>query len=189
MNEAGLAGIDLPPFAPMLMQSLRAVGYTTSAALADLIDNSIAAEAHAVAIMFATTSAPYVAIIDDGHGMDEAALVAAMRFGSRDPRDARVGTDLGRFGLGLKTASLSQCSRLVVASLAGGHPFSACATRLRSAALISSSDGSVSRPNVEWRPSSARTIQRRSRCTLFVACGMRCSPALVNLVFMSIHTR
>jgi hypothetical protein len=121
VNEAGLAGIDLPPFAPMLMQSLRAVGYTTSAALADLIDNSIAAEAHAVAIMFATTSAPYVAIIDDGHGMDEAALVAAMRFGSRDPRDARVGTDLGRFGLGLKTASLSQCSRLVVASMAGGQ--------------------------------------------------------------------
>ncbi len=122
MNEAGLIGIDLPPFAPMLMQSLRAVGYTTSAALADLVDNSIAAEAHAVAILFATTPNPFIAIIDDGHGMDEAALVAAMRFGSRDPRDPRTGMDLGRFGLGLKTASLSQCSRLVVASVADGPP-------------------------------------------------------------------
>jgi hypothetical protein len=55
VNEEGATGIDLPPFAPTLMQSLRAVGYTTSAAFADLIDNSIAAEARAVAIMFAMT--------------------------------------------------------------------------------------------------------------------------------------
>lgn len=117
MDEQRPTGIELPPVAPMLMQSLRSVGYTTSAALADLVDNSIAADAKNVSIRFATTQDPFVAIVDDGHGMAKADLVAAMRFGSRDPRDPRTGTDLGRFGLGLKTASLSQCRQLVVASL------------------------------------------------------------------------
>jgi len=115
-----LVGIELPPVAPMLMQSLRAVGYTPAAALADLIDNSIAAGARNVAVRFAGGPAPFVAIIDNGQGMDEATLVAAMRFGSRDPRDARSAMDLGRFGLGLKTASLSQCRRVTVASLHRG---------------------------------------------------------------------
>ena len=121
MDVAASTGIELPPIAPLLMQSLRAVGYTTPAALADLIDNSIAADATTVAIRFTTTPVPFVAVIDDGHGMDEASLVAAMRFGSRDPRDMRTGMDLGRFGLGLKTASLSQCRRLTVASIHQGH--------------------------------------------------------------------
>jgi len=109
-------GIELPPVAPMLMQSLRAVGYTTPAAVADLVDNSIAAAARNVAIRFTGAPEPLVAVVDDGEGMDEATLVAAMRFGSRDPRVASLGSDLGRFGLGLKTASLSQCRRLTVAS-------------------------------------------------------------------------
>lgn len=98
------------------MQSLRAVGYTTPAAVADLVDNSIAAAACKVAIRFAATPEPFVVVVDDGDGMDEATLVAAMRFGSRDPRQAGSRIDLGRFGLGLKTASLSQCRRLTVAS-------------------------------------------------------------------------
>ena len=120
MDQIGPAGIELPPVAPLLMQSLRAVGYTTPAAIADLVDNSIAAEAHTVAIELATSPEPYVAIVDDGRGMTEATLVAAMRFGSRDPREARLGMDLGRFGLGLKTASLSQRRKLTVASLVDG---------------------------------------------------------------------
>ena len=113
-------GIELPPVAPLLMQSLRAVGYTTAAALADLIDNSVAAGSRKVAIRFGTMPEPMVAVADDGEGMDEAGLVRAMRFGSRDPREVRTGMDLGRFGLGLKTASLSQCRRLTVASLKSG---------------------------------------------------------------------
>lgn len=117
----GLNGVDLPPVAPLLMQALRAVGYTAPAALADLVDNSIAAGATGVAVRFAATPEPFVAVIDDGRGMDENALVAAMRFGSRDPREIRDGLDLGRFGLGLKTASLSQCRRLTVASLCEGN--------------------------------------------------------------------
>ena len=120
VDQVQPAGIELPPVAPMLMQSLRAVGYTTSAALADLVDNSIAAGSRSVEIRFAMAPEPYVAVLDDGHGMTETELVSAMRFGSRDPRDLRTGTDLGRFGLGLKTASLSQCRRLTVASIHAG---------------------------------------------------------------------
>jgi hypothetical protein len=113
-------GIELPPMAPMLMQSLRAVGYTTSAALADLVDNSIAASASIVRISFSPTPEPMVAVVDNGSGMNRETLIAAMRFGSRDPREERLGMDLGRFGLGLKTASLSQCRRVTVASLQEG---------------------------------------------------------------------
>lgn len=114
-------GQELPPVAPVLMQSLRSMGYSTAAALADLVDNSITAGAHNIDIRFAATPDPFVAVIDDGKGMDEASLVGAMRFGSRDPRETRSGGDLGRFGLGLKTASLSQCRHLIVASTRNGH--------------------------------------------------------------------
>lgn len=115
------AGQELPPSAPSLMHSLRALGYTTAAALADLVDNSIAAGAHSVSISFWPVPKPVIAILDDGHGMTEAELIVAMRFGSRDPREQRASADLGRFGLGLKTASLSQCRRLTVISLSGGQ--------------------------------------------------------------------
>jgi hypothetical protein len=120
VGSANISGIELPPIAPLLMQSLRSVGYTTAAALADLVDNSLAAGAANVSVRLETRPEPFIAIVDDGQGMNRSELVTAMRFGSRDPRDARTGLDLGRFGLGLKTASLSQCRRLTVASLAEG---------------------------------------------------------------------
>lgn len=113
------AGLELPPVAPMLMASFRSIGYSTEAALADLIDNSISASAHRVAITFSAEPAPFVAVVDDGEGLAGEALIAAMRYGSRDPRDQRSGCDLGRFGLGLKTASLSQCRRVLVVSKSG----------------------------------------------------------------------
>lgn len=115
------AGQVLPPVAPLLMQSLRAIGYTAPAALADLVDNSITAGAATVAIQFAAVPEPFIAIVDDGSGLGPDSLVAAMRFGSRDPRDVRGPSDLGRFGLGLKTASLSQCRRVTVASMSDGR--------------------------------------------------------------------
>lgn len=121
IGETERSGIELPPIASMLMQSLRSVGYSTAAALADLVDNSIAANANAVRISVAMMPNSFVAISDDGIGMDEKTLLSAMRFGSRDPRDRREGTDLGRFGLGLKTASLSQCRKLTVATLRDGQ--------------------------------------------------------------------
>lgn len=114
-------GMVLPPIAPVLMESLRAVGYTTPAAIADLVDNSITAKAKTVSIRFSGGTSAFVAIIDDGEGMSDKELVSAMRFGSRDPREKRSDGDLGRFGLGMKTASLSQCRRLTVASLKEGE--------------------------------------------------------------------
>ena len=99
---------------------MRALGYSFEAALADLIDNSLSADAHRVEVHFSPYESPYVAILDDGWGMTPEETTAAMRHGSRDPRLARDAQDLGRFGLGLKTASLSQCRRLTVISLKQG---------------------------------------------------------------------
>ena len=70
-------------------------------ALADLVDNSIAANAGEVAIHFEWAGPEsWVRIVDDGEGMDDAALEAGMRLGARDPRAERAASDLGRFGLG-----------------------------------------------------------------------------------------
>jgi len=106
--------LHLPPLAPVLLESMRAIGYSFESALADIIDNSISADAKTVQIRFLPYGDPYVAVLDDGHGMPPEALVEAMRHGSKDPRLLRASSDLGRFGLGLKTASLSQCRRLTV---------------------------------------------------------------------------
>ena len=110
-------GLEVPPLASQLMQSLRSIGYTTQAAIADVIDNSLGAGATRIEIDFAHTPRAYVSIVDNGGGMSRDELLQAMRYGSRDPREVRLGNDLGRFGLGLKTASLSQCRRLTVATL------------------------------------------------------------------------
>lgn len=95
---------------------MRAIGYTTETAVADLVDNSISANASTVRIEYDASHEPFVAILDDGHGMDAVELTNAMRHGSRNPADVRASHDLGRFGLGLKTASLSQCRKLTVVS-------------------------------------------------------------------------
>lgn len=112
------------PDASAMLESLRAFGYSTPAAIADLIDNSVTAGAKNVWVGFHWDGRNSdVSVLDDGHGMSEAALVAAMRAGSRSPLEERAPADLGRFGLGLKTASFSQCRQLTVASKArGGVP-------------------------------------------------------------------
>lgn len=108
---------EVPPNASAMIESMRAYGYTLSTAIADLIDNSIAAGAANVWIHLNWGGADsWISIADDGHGMDEVVLRDAMRLGSRSPLAARDSRDLGRFGLGLKTASLSQCRRLTVLS-------------------------------------------------------------------------
>ena len=107
----------VPPEPDALIESLRSVGYTLPAAVADIVDNSIAASAKNIQIMFHWAGAEsYVLISDDGRGMTEEELRNAMRPGSRNPLEERRPEDLGRFGLGLKTASLSQCRNLCVAS-------------------------------------------------------------------------
>ena len=110
---------NLPPFAPTLIESTRAIGYSLEAAVADIIDNSIAANATSVSIYFFPIDGAYISILDNGTGMNEAELDLAMQYGSKSPVDARDSKDLGRFGLGLKTASLSQCRALTVITKQG----------------------------------------------------------------------
>ena len=105
------------PNAASLMQSLRAFGYDISTAIADLIDNSITAQATSISIVFEWNNGnPWISISDNGYGMSECELFEAMKTGSKNPLDERTADDLGRFGLGLKTASFSQCKRLTVAT-------------------------------------------------------------------------
>lgn len=114
--------IQLPPNPAELAKSIRGIGYTPAAAIADLVDNSIAAGASSVRIAFDwNTGDPQISLIDDGAGMTPDGLNEAMRLG-RDPEQARRRDDLGRFGMGLKTASLSQARSLTVATkVAGGQ--------------------------------------------------------------------
>ncbi len=100
---------------------MRAIGYDAPSAVADLIDNSITARASNVHVLFQPGKASALAIVDNGEGMDLDELALAMRHGSRNPREARAANDLGRFGLGLKTASLSQCRRLTVVTRRNGR--------------------------------------------------------------------
>ncbi|WP_448638643.1 ATP-binding protein [Geodermatophilus sp. URMC 63] len=105
---------SVAPSAARLTESLRDIGYDFPSAIADLVDNSVTAGAERVEILirFNGTDST-VTILDDGEGMNANGLIEALRFGSR--RTYGKG-DLGRYGLGLKTASLSQCRSLMVVS-------------------------------------------------------------------------
>lgn len=104
----------LVPSAPILVESTRSIGYSFDTAIADIIDNSIGKGAKEIHINFSSIEKPYVAIIDDACGMSEAELEVAMKYGSKSSLAERDKNDLGRFGLGLKMASLSQCRKLTV---------------------------------------------------------------------------
>jgi hypothetical protein len=96
---------------------LRGVGYSLETAIADLVDNSIAAGSDGIDIHWEWNGGnPWATILDDGCGMTEERLVEAMRFGGAGPESVRQPQDLGRFGLGLKTASHAQCRQLTVSS-------------------------------------------------------------------------
>lgn len=94
------------------------LGYKIHDAIADLVDNSIDAEAAAILVRFVRTNDGIrsVIIADDGHGMDAAELREAMRFGSRTTRSEK---QLGKYGIGLKSASLSQAESVTVLSRRG----------------------------------------------------------------------
>lgn len=104
------------PFAPSLIESMRSLGYSFPAAIADLLDNSISAKASNIDIISTPGMEPSLIILDDGNGMTENELCEAMRYGSSNPLETRREDDLGRFGLGMKAASLSQCRKLIVVS-------------------------------------------------------------------------
>ncbi|MCJ2044618.1 ATP-binding protein [Methylobacterium sp. J-078] len=104
-----------------MVESLRGVGYSIATALADIVDNSISAGARNVWVTFAYRgAASTVSILDDGGGMSATELLGAMTLGGISPLLHRAEKDLGRFGLGLKTASFSQCRCLTVASRRNG---------------------------------------------------------------------
>jgi hypothetical protein len=109
--------VIIEPHAGSLIESLRAFGYDLKTAIADLIDNSITAGAKNVWIEFLWNGHDScISVTDDGRGMSASELLEAMRVGSQSPIEDREPTDLGRFGLGMKTASFSQCRRLTVRS-------------------------------------------------------------------------
>lgn len=110
------------PQADTLMGSMRSMGYSFETALADVVDNSISASAQTIRILFPTTPIEKLAvgILDDGVGMSDDNLYEAMRYGSTSSEMVRDVNDLGRFGLGLKSASLSQCRVLTVVSFFKG---------------------------------------------------------------------
>lgn len=106
--------VEVVPSARRLIGSLRDIGYDTPEAVADLIDNSIVARATRVDVtLHFDGAASSIRISDDGTGMTGGTLTEAMKYGSERDYDD---DDLGKFGLGLKTASMSQCRRLSVAS-------------------------------------------------------------------------
>lgn len=113
---------EVPPDPAAMIESMRAFGYSPAAAIADLVDNSVTAGATDVRVCFEWHGChSWIAVLDDGVGMDQEALRRAMRLGSRSPREVRAPDDLGRFGLGLKTAGFSLGRSLTVASRTAGE--------------------------------------------------------------------
>lgn len=111
-----MKSVKANPGARRLLSSLRNMGYDCSTAIADVVDNSITADASEIHVDILTGEIgrpAAIVISDNGKGMDRDALHEAMRFGADQQYDI---DDLGRFGLGLKTASLSQCKTLTVSS-------------------------------------------------------------------------
>ncbi len=114
MSEA----ITSIPSANILLSSLRSVGYTPETAIADIVDNSLSANASIVSIEF-NWQEQSIIVSDNGEGMSNQGLLKAMNIGSADPLDSRSIHDLGRFGMGLKTASFSLGKKLTVLAKVG----------------------------------------------------------------------
>lgn len=104
------------------INSYRSFGYNLSTAISDIIDNSISANANEIRLEYKWNGQDsYISICDNGSGMNRNELVQAMTPGSKDPEEERNEKDLGRFGMGLKTASFSQCKRLTCITKKEGY--------------------------------------------------------------------
>lgn len=114
--EDSVESVELTPGVE-LIHSMRSVGYSFETAIADIVDNSITAGARSVAISVDVANGRYVYVRDDGSGMDSREVLDALRFAGTARVDAVASSSLGRFGLGLKTASLSQARRLDVVTV------------------------------------------------------------------------
>jgi hypothetical protein len=108
--------INLSPPASSLIESIRSIGYSFDTAVADIIDNSISAESKKIKIntRYDVNNGLTLEVVDDGIGMSQESLRQAMSLGGKGPSFERQSNDLGRFGLGLKTASFSQALVLTV---------------------------------------------------------------------------
>ena len=116
-SEIDLSDFDEVPPSISMIESIRSFGYSFNTAVADLIDNSISAFSSKVNIhMEWGNGDPFIAILDDGEGMNEEAISKNVVLGSKHPREKREKHDLGRFGFGLKTASFSMARELHVFS-------------------------------------------------------------------------
>jgi hypothetical protein len=102
------------PIVSNFIKSLRDIGYSFEVAVADVLDNSITAKANNIQIVCIPNPSTIFTILDNGIGMSNSELIDAMRLSANDPDSPREGSDLGKFGLGLKTASFSQCKDLTV---------------------------------------------------------------------------
>ncbi len=119
MTSMDLQEDDFRPSAARLVESLRDTGYSEKAAFADIVDNSIAANATKISIELQYLMGEFrVIITDNGEGMTDAELKNAMRYGSDKRPNPK---SLGKFGMGLKTASTAFCRRLVVLSRKEGY--------------------------------------------------------------------
>lgn len=108
---------DATPNPEYLIKSIAEQGYSLETSLADLMDNSISAKANKIEILIDTDSEPFkLFLADNGTGMTEAELSLNMKFPSNSPDNSRSNSDLGRFGLGMKTASFSQTRKFTVLS-------------------------------------------------------------------------
>ncbi|MEH6639257.1 MAG: ATP-binding protein [Porticoccaceae bacterium] len=115
--------VDQSPDPKSHVKTLMRIGYTVNSAVADVIDNSIAAGAQNIEIYAPPgMDDPRISILDDGWGMDLNELIQNMRIGCKDPSLEREKGDLGRFGSGMKTASFSQARQLTVISKKKNHP-------------------------------------------------------------------
>lgn len=113
------------PSASILLSSLRSVGYNPETAIADMVDNSLSAKASIIDIRFDWINQQII-IADNGEGMSQSELLNAMSIGSSDPLNERSVIDLGRFGMGMKTASFSLGKKLRVLSKKDNQLSSAC---------------------------------------------------------------
>lgn len=121
--------------------SLSSLGYSVEAAIADLVDNSVAAQAQSVEVVCTWEGhESWIAVVDDGSGMAPSELLTAMTLATKGPGTVRGPQDLGRFGMGLKTASFSQARQLTVTSRTRGGEW---ATRTWDLATVQQSG--------EWR--------------------------------------
>lgn len=115
--------VDSSPSPRSHIKTLMRIGYTLNSAIADVIDNSISAEAKNIEVYAPPgMDEPIISVLDDGFGMSLDELVENMRIGCKDPEDERQQGDLGRFGSGMKTASFSQARQLTVVTRKKGHP-------------------------------------------------------------------